>query len=143
MTIRADFTEDEWTALEQGVIGAGMFVAVSDFGFSDEISEINVLMMYVAGFREASESELVRELANVQVNPLAVNAPAWRIEEDTLAALHSAAATLAAKAPHEVAAYRDLVLGTAQQVALDRSGVRPRETAAIGKIREALGLEEV
>ena len=141
MAIRADFTEDEWTALEKGVIGAGMFVSVSEPDFTHTISETNALMTYLAGHRETSESELVRELANVSVNPLAVNAPSWRIEEDTLAALRSAAAALAAKAPHEVAAYRELVLGTAEQVAQDRGGVRPGETAAIGKIRKALGLQ--
>ena len=141
MARKADFTQDEWTALEQGVIGAGMLVSVSEPDFTDTISETSALVRYVAGLRQTSESELVRELANVYVNPLAVNAPSARIEDETLAALRSAAATLAAKAPHEVAAYRELVLGAADQVAQNRGGVRPRETAAIGQIREALGIQ--
>jgi tellurite resistance protein len=140
MAIKADFTDDEWNALEQGVIGAGMFVSVSEPDFTHMSSETNAIVTYVTGHRETSGSELVRELANAHVNPLAVNAPWWRIESETLAALRSAAATLAAKAPHEVAAYRDFVLGVADLVAHDRGGVSPRETAAIGQIRQALGL---
>jgi hypothetical protein len=141
MGIKADFSEDEWNALEQGVIGAGMFVSVSEPDFTHTTSETNALATYLSGQRETSGSELVRELANAYVNPLAFNAPLWRIEADALAALHSASATLAAKAPHEVSAYRDFVLGASDHVARERGGVRPGETAAIGKIRAALGLQ--
>ncbi len=141
MAIKAHFTEDEWKALEEGVIGAGMFVSVSEPDFTHTISETNALATYITGYRETSGSELVRELTNAHVNPFGFNAPAWRIEVETLKALRSAAATLAAKAPREVAAYRDLVLGVADHVAQDSGGVRPRETEAIGKIREALGLQ--
>ena len=141
MATKADFTEEEWKALEQGVIGTGMFVSVSEPDFTHTASEVNALATYVIGQRETSASELVRQLADARVDPLAFNAPSRRIEEETLAALRSAAATLAAKAPHEVAAYRDFVLGAADLVAQDSGGVRPRETAAIGKIRGALGIQ--
>jgi NAD(P)H-dependent flavin oxidoreductase YrpB (nitropropane dioxygenase family) len=141
MSIKADFSEDEWKALEKGVIGAGMYVSVSEPDFTHTVSETGALATYVAGHRETSGSELVRELSNAHVNPLDFNASSWRIETETLAALRSAGETLAAKAPQEVAAYRDFVLGAADHVAQDRAGVRPREMAAIGKIREALGLQ--
>jgi hypothetical protein len=140
MAIRADFSEDEWQALEQGVIGAGMFVSVSDPDFTHQGTETNALGAYLAGQRETSGSELVRELASARVDPFAFNAPSWRIEDEALAALRSATATLAAKAPHEVAAYRDLVLGAADHVAQADAGVTRPETAATAKIREALGL---
>ena len=141
MGIKAGFTEDEWKALEEGVIGAGIYVSVSEPDFTHTISETNALTMYIAGYGETSGSELVRELTNAQVNPFGFNAPAWRVELETLKALRSAAAALAEKAPREVAAYRDLVLGVADHVAQDSGGVRPGETAAIGKIREALGFQ--
>jgi hypothetical protein len=118
-----------------------MFVSVSEPDFTHTISETEALESYLSGHRETSRSELVRKLATLYVNPVDFNAPSWRIEEEALAALRSAAATLDAKAPHEVAAYRDLVLGAADQVARERGGVRPGETAAIGKIRRALGLQ--
>jgi len=141
MAIKGEFTEDEWEALVKGVIGAGVFVSVSEPDFTHTISETNALATYLTGRRAASGSELVRELANAPVDPFVFNAPAWRIEDEALAALRLAAATLAVKAPDEVAAYRELVLGVADQVAQDRGGVRPGETAAIGKIRGALGLQ--
>jgi hypothetical protein len=141
MAGRADFTQDEWQALENGVIGAGMFVSVSEPDFTHTVSETNALASYLTDRREKSASELVRELANAHVNPLAFNALSFRIEDDALTALRFAAATLAAKAPDEVAAYRELVLGAADYVAQDQAGVRPRETAAIDKIRGALGLQ--
>src|SRR5215470_8317405 len=102
MGIRADFSGDDWNALEQGVIGAGMFVSVSEPDFTHTISETKALATYLTGLHETSKSELVRELANAAVNPLAFNAPSARIEAETLAALRSAAAVLAAKAPKEL-----------------------------------------
>jgi hypothetical protein len=141
MGIKAHFTDDEWKTLEEGVIGAGMFVSVSEPDFTHTTGETNALATYLTGSAETSRSELVRELANARVDPYAFNAPAWRIEVETLKALRTAAATLATNAPKEVVAYRDLVLGVADHVAQHLGGVRPGETAAIGKIREALGVE--
>lgn len=54
------FTEDEWNALEKGVIGAGMFVSVSESDFTHTISDANALAAYMTGQRETSRSELVR-----------------------------------------------------------------------------------
>ena len=48
-------------------------------------------------------------------------------------------AILAAKAPDEADAYRKLVLDVADAVANAKSGVKAGETAAIDKLREALG----
>jgi tellurite resistance protein len=47
-------------------------------------------------------------------------------------------ATLAAKAPDDVPAYKQLVLGVAETVADAKGGVKPGETAAIATIEEAL-----
>jgi hypothetical protein len=141
MAGKTDFTEDEWQALENGVIGAGMFVSVSEPDFTHMISESNALSTYLAEQGKTNGSKLVRELANAQVNLFASNAPSGRIEVEALKALRSAAATLAEKAPREVDAYRELALGVADHVARDAGGVRPRETSAIGKIRGALGIQ--
>ena len=50
-----------------------------------------------------------------------------------------AVATLTAKAPDELDAYRQLVLGLSQAVAVAKGGEKPVETTMIGEIREALG----
>src|SRR5262249_54696535 len=104
MAMKADFTEADWHELGKGVIGDGMVVSVSEPDFTHTVSETEALESYLGGHRETSESELVRELANLYVNPLDFNAPSWRIEEEALAALRSAAATLATKTPQELSA---------------------------------------
>ena len=62
-----------------------------------------------------------------------------KVEAETLEALRSATAILAAKAPDEADAYRKLVLDVADSVANAKGGLKPGETAAIDKIRDALG----
>jgi hypothetical protein len=62
------------------------------------------------------------------------------VRAGTLDALRSTIATLEARAPEEVEPYRQLVLGMAQAVAEAKSGVKPTEEAAMGLIREALGI---
>ena len=57
---------------------------------------------------------------------------------ETMAALETSHTALTAKAPDEVAAYRDLVLGAAQVVADAKGGVTPVETAMLEEVRKAL-----
>jgi hypothetical protein len=54
-------------------------------------------------------------------------------------ALRTSVATLTAKAPDELDAYRQLVLGLSQAVAEAKGGEKPVEATMIGEIREALG----
>ena len=61
------------------------------------------------------------------------------MESQTLASIRSANEILAAKAPEETANYRQLVLAVAEAVAEAKSGVEPEETAALDKIKTALG----
>src|SRR5215467_9361512 len=79
MAGKTDFTDDEWQALENGVIGAGMFVSVSEPDFTHTIGETNALATYLTEQGKTSRSKLVRELANGYVNPFAFNAPSGRI----------------------------------------------------------------
>jgi hypothetical protein len=138
MATKADFTEDEWKTMQKGVTGAGMLVSAGDRDFTDSFGEAGALAKYLAGQRETSESELVRELANVRGSGFGFADSAQEVEAETLAALRSALATLAAKAPDEVNAYRRLVLHVAEAVAEAKGGVKPGETAAIGAIKGAL-----
>ena len=43
------FTDDEWKALEDGVIGAGMFVSVSEPDFTHTTGETSALATYLTG----------------------------------------------------------------------------------------------
>jgi hypothetical protein len=138
MATKADFTEDEWKAMQKGVTGAGMLVSVSDRDFTDTFGEAGALAKYLGEQREKGESQLIRELASVHGSGFGLTASPEKVEGETLDSLRSATAALTAKAPDEVSAYRQLVLGIADHVANAKGGVKPGESAVIDKIKEAL-----
>ena len=138
MATKADFTEDEWHALQKGVTGAGMLVSVSDADFTDSFGEASALAKFLAEQRRTNEIELVREIAAVHGGGFGLTASREKVETETMAALRTAVATLSAKAPDDVAAYRQLVLALAQAVAGAKGGVTETETKVIESVREAL-----
>jgi hypothetical protein len=139
MAGKADFSEEEWDTLRKGVTGAGLLVSVGDRDFTDSFGEASALAHRLLEEHEHSESELVRELAGVRGTGFGFTTSAKKAEAETLEALRSATAILAAKAPDEADAYRQLVLDVADAVANAKSGVEAGETAAIDRLREALG----
>ena len=62
MAGKADFTEEEWDALEKGVTGSGMLVSVAHRDFTDSFGEAKAIAKDLAANRE-NASQLVRELA--------------------------------------------------------------------------------
>jgi hypothetical protein len=138
MATRADFTEDEWKTMQKGVTGAGMLVSAGDRDFTDSFGEAGALAKYLGAQRESSESPFIRELATIRGSGFGLTTSSQEVEAETVEALHSATAILAAKAPDEVDACRQLVLGAAAAVADAKGGVKPGETAAIDTIREAV-----
>ena len=139
MATKADFTEDEWATLHKGVTGAGMLVSAGDRDFTDTFGEAGALAKRLREEHEQSTSDLVRELAGTHGSGFGFTASSQKVEAETLEALRTAAALLAAKAPDEAEAYRQLVLDVADSVANAKGGVKAGETAAIEKITEALG----
>jgi tellurite resistance protein len=61
------------------------------------------------------------------------------VTEGTIKALDGAVAVLHEKAPDELEAYRHLVLDVGTATAEAKGGVRDEETAAIERIKRALG----
>jgi hypothetical protein len=138
MAGKTDFTEDEWKALEKGVTGSGMLVSVADRDFTDSFGEASALAKALAAHRE-SPSELVRELAGTRGTGFGMTASPQEVESGTLDSIGIALTALGAKAPDEVDPYRELVLGVAEAVAEAKGGVTDVETAALAKIKDALG----
>ncbi len=139
MAKKDEFTHDEWTKLEQGVIGATMLVATADPGFFDTFKETKAMAKHVAVARTSSSSELIKELAHEsRLSGFGLVKSPQELEQDTVGALSSAVSTLRAKAPDEVNAYRQFVLGIAQSVAKAGGGVATTESGAIEKIKTAL-----
>jgi tellurite resistance protein len=137
MAGKADFTEDEWKDLQQGVTGAGLLVSTAHRDFTDSFGEASTVAKQLAAHRE-SESQLVRDLSGTHGTGFGLVASPKEVTEGTINALGAAVALLGAKAPDELDAYRGLVLDVATAVAEAKGGVKDEETAAIAKITAAL-----
>jgi tellurite resistance protein len=138
MAGKADFTEDEWKELQQGVTGAGLLVSTAHRDFTDAFGEASTIAKHLAAHRE-SESQLVRELSGTRGTGFGVVASPQEVADGTIDALASAAKVLAEKAPNELEAYRGLVLDVATAAAEAKGGVKDEEKAAIERITAALG----
>jgi hypothetical protein len=139
MATRSDFTDQEWTAMESGITGAGFYVALVDRGFFDTFKEANTLAQHLRTAHEKSDSELVRELAKSHDRPFGVTASPQEVEQSTVTALQQAVAALQAKSPDDLPAYKALVLDVANSVAAAAKDVSPQENQALEHIRSALG----
>jgi tellurite resistance protein len=138
MAGKADFTENEWNELQQGVTGAGLLVSSAHRDFTDSFGEASTIAKQLAAHRE-SESQLVRELSATRSSGFGLVASPKEVLEGTIDALSTSVAMLGEKAPDELEAYRGLVLDIANAVAQAKGGVKDEETAAIAKITVALG----
>jgi hypothetical protein len=139
MATRADFSDEEWKAMQEGVMGAGMFVSLVDRGFFDTFKEASALTHHLREAHEHSDSVFVRDLAVGHDRPFGMTASPEEIEQGTVAALEQAVAVLEAKSPEDLPAYRQLVLEVAESVAKAAKGVSAEENQALDRIRAALG----
>jgi hypothetical protein len=139
MATRADFTDEEWKAMQEGIAGAGMFVALVDRGFFDSFKEASALAHHLREAHEHSDSVLVRDLATGHDRPFGMSASPEEVEQSTVATLKQAVAALEAKSPEDLPAYRQLVIEVAESVAEAAKGVSPQENKALDSIRAALG----
>jgi hypothetical protein len=137
MATKADFTEQEWEALQKGVVGSGLLVSLSDRSFFDTFKEAGALAKHLAEAKSKSSSELVRELADVHGTGFGLSSSPDKVESETLAALQTATTTLQSKAPQELEAYEQLVLDVARSVSKAAGGGEEAETAAIRKLESA------
>jgi hypothetical protein len=139
MTTKADFDEQEWDAIQKSVTGAGMLASLSDRDFTDSFGEASAMAKYLGKQRSESPSALVRDIAGVHKSGFGLRTSPEELETATVTAIGTARTALGAKAPEEVGAYRELVLGVAQAVAEAKGGgVSDQERAAIEKVRAAL-----
>jgi hypothetical protein len=139
MATKADFTEEEWKTMQKGVTGAGALVSISDPDFTDSFGEASAIGKYLAEQREKSDSVLIRDLTHVHGTGFGLTASREKVETETLEALRSATATFQTKAPDGLVDYQELVIGVAEHVASAKTGIKPSESDAVAKIKEALG----
>ena len=139
MATKADFTDEEWKAMQEGITGAGMYVATIDRGFFDSFKEASALAHHLRDAQQHSDSVLIRDLAAGHDKPFGMTASPQEIEQGTVATLEQAVAILEAKSPEDLPAYKQLVLELARSVAEAAKGVSPLENQAVDRIRGALG----
>jgi hypothetical protein len=125
--------------MQEGLTGAGMFVALADRGFFDSFKEANALAHHLREAHEHSDSVLIRDVATGHDRPFGMSASPEEIEQITVATLEQAVSVLEAKSPEDLPAYRQLVLDVAESVAAAAKGVSPQENEALDRIRAALG----
>jgi len=139
MATRADFTDEEWKAMQEGIAGAGMYVALVDRGFFDSFKEANALAHHLKEAHEHNDSVLLRDLATGHDRPFGMTSSPDEVEQSTVSTLQQAVTVLEAKAPEDLPAYRQLVIEVAESVAEAAKGVSPQENQALDRIRAALG----
>ena len=125
--------------MQEGITGAGMFVAIIDRGVFDSFKEASALAHHLQEAHQHSDSVLIRDLATGHDKPFGMTASQEEIEQGTTATLKQAVAILEAKSPEDLPAYKQLVLDVAQSVAEAAKGVSPQENQALDSIRAALG----
>ena len=138
MATKADFSEAEWSALQKGLTGSAMLVSLADRDFTDTFGEVGAMTKHLQGQQVAASSEVIRELAKTHGTGFGLTTPADKMRAETMDALKTGVAALTAKAPDDLDAYRQLVLGTAQAVAEAKGGTKPVEGAMLEEIRTAL-----
>ena len=138
MAQKADFTEQEWEALQKGVVGAGLLVSLSDRGFFDTFKEAGALSKHLAEAKTKSSSGLIREVAAVHGTGFGLSSSPEKGESETAAALQTAKTALQSKAPEELEPYKQLVTDVAQSVSKAAGGGDTEEAAAVEKIEAAL-----
>ena len=125
--------------MQAGVTGAGSYVALVDRSFFDSFKEASALAHHLRDAHERNDSALIRDLATGHERPFGITASPEEIEQNTVETLEQAVATLTAKAPEELPAYKQLVLDVAESVAAAAKDVSPQENTALERIRAALG----
>lgn len=138
MAGKADFSEDEWKELQQGVTGAGLLVSTAHRDFTDSFGEAKAVAKQLQAHR-GSDSQLVRDLSGTHGTGFGLVASPSEVVDGTIGALRASVVLLGAKAPDELEAYRALVLDVANAVAEAKGGVKDEERAAIEKVSDALG----
>jgi hypothetical protein len=138
MAGKADFTAEEWEALQKGVTGAAMLVSLADRGFMDTFKEVGALAKHLSKARSESTSPLIQEVAEVRGTGFGFTSSPQEVETETLQALRSSLSTLQAKSPDDAQAYRDFVLNVTRSVAEAAKDTAAAESDAIEKIEAAL-----
>ena len=114
--------------MQEGIAGAGLYVALVDRGFFDSFKEANALAHHLRDAHEHNESVLVRDLATGHEKPFGATSSPDEVEQSVVSTIKQAVSLLEAKSPEDLPAYKQLVLEVSQSVAEAAKGVSIRRT---------------
>jgi len=138
MASRADFSDEEWNTLHRALTGAGMWVAISERGFTSTFKETNAMAKFMAHESQEASTTLVRDLAATKGTGWSVSSSPEELRQGTLAALGESIALLSAKDPEALADFRNAVTSLATRVSEAGKGGDDVEAGVITEITEAL-----
>jgi hypothetical protein len=140
MTSKAMFTEDEWHELQWAVTDTMVYVSMADHGFWDTFKEAGAAAKFMAKAKQNSGSPLVHDLAG-DVKLGRDKALARDVEDmagEVTARVRQATEIVAAKAPADLSAFKEFLLGIAQATAAASKGVSDHESTAIARLQDVL-----
>jgi len=141
MATRADFTDDEWRVLQLAVSDTMAWLTMADPGFWDMFKEAKGAATFISSVKVTSESPLVRQLADEMKmkRDKALSANPTDMASEVIARVGDAAAMVADKAPDDLPAFKEFIVGVARATAGAAGGVGSTEASAIAKLEAALG----
>ena len=125
-------TEEDQKTIRSAALRAGALVAQAEPGFFDTFKE-----SFAASKAVRAASPEVQKLVSGGFPEMPSGDPG-EVHARTLELLKQAVGILAAKAPHLVEEYRQVVIQSAKDVAAAADDTSPRETSAVGEIESAL-----
>ncbi len=138
---RRTFTDEEWEQLQWAVMMAGSHISGSDYpGFWDSMKEAAAGSRLLAMLRD-DDNALVAALARDQgrKKPRDVTNREELAGEPALAHIRAGAVLVEAKAPEDLADFRDMLVALATAVADGVDGTSEKEAEAVERIRVAVG----
>ncbi len=141
MASKVDFTAAEWQVLQWAVADTMTYLSMADPGIWDTFKEASGAAKYIAEIKTSNESALVRELADDAKtrHDQALSHDPANVAGETIDRVGLAVSILSRKAPEDLDAFKDFIIGVAKATAEAAKGTGPSEAAAIAKLEAALG----
>jgi len=129
-----EYTDQERQTLRTAAFGAVFLVSNADPGFFDMVKE-----SFAGSKALAGTTPELRDLLKSGGIPQIPKGSPTEVESNVLSALQDSTSILQAKNPAELDAFRTAVVTACDRVANAAGGVHEAETAAVGKVKAALG----
>jgi hypothetical protein len=141
MASKAMFTEDEWHTLQWAVTDTMGYLSMADKGFWDTFKEATAAAKFMAAAKADTTSPLVHDLAgDIKMgHDKALTHDMADMAGEVAARVRAAVGIVSAKAPEDLDAFKNFILGVAQATAAAAKGVDEHEAAAIENLKAALG----